>query len=241
MASAARGIVAPVLGTPVSRRSRRLADRSGNGRGRRDPFCATTSLRFSPSSRRRFGKRGRTLLGVSYRGRVASLILETERLRLRPFVLEDRDDLFAVLGDAETMHYYPEPYTRDGVLDWIQDNLRRYGRDGFGLWAMELRESEEFVGDCGPALREVDGTGEIELGWHVKRAFWGQGLASEAAAACRDWVFGNIRPGRLIALVRSENIQSRRVAEKIGMRVEGEVAYGSMGWLHLVYAVHPSE
>jgi ribosomal-protein-alanine N-acetyltransferase len=176
---------------------------------------------------------------VSYRFSMVSLILETERLRLRPFRLEDRDELFAVLGDAETMRYYPEPFTSEGTLDWIHDNLRRYRQDGFGLWAMDLKETGELVGDCGPAVREVDGVAEIELGWHVRRAFWGQGLATEAAVACRDWVFRNIRPSRLIALVRPDNGQSCRVAEKIGMTVEGEVEYGSMSWLHLVYAIHP--
>ena len=104
---------------------------------------------------------------------------------------------------------------------------------------MVLKETGNLVGDCGPAVREVDGIAEIELGWHVMRAFWGQGLATEAAAACRDWAFRNIGPSRLIALVRPENGQSCRVAEKIGMTVEGEVEYGSVGWLHLVYAIHP--
>ena len=64
---------------------------------------------------------------------MVSLILETERLRLRPFRLEDQDEFFAVLGDAETMRHYPEPFTSEGTLDWIQDNLRRYRQDGFGL------------------------------------------------------------------------------------------------------------
>lgn len=185
------------------------------------------------------GRRRRKLVTVAIVGPMAPLILETERLRLRPFRLEDRDELFAVLGDGETMRYYPEPYTKDGALDWIQDNLRRYRQEGFGLWAMELKATGELAGDCGPAVREVEGKAEIELGWHVKRAFWGQGLATEAAAACRDWIFRNVRPTRLIALVRPENVQSRRVAEKIGMTVEGEVAYGFMGWLHLVYAIRP--
>ena len=76
--------------------------------------------------------------------------LETERLRLRPYTLGDVDDLFAIVGDPETMAYYPEPYTREGTHRWIEDNLRRYVVDGFGLWAMEMKETGVFVGDCGP-------------------------------------------------------------------------------------------
>ena len=165
-------------------------------------------------------------------------ILETNRLRLRTLRNEDLEDLLWVLGDPETMRFYPAPFTRQLVEEWIRDSINRYQRDGIGLWAVELKATGELVGDCGPAVRQVLGAREIELGWHVNRALWGQGLATEAAAACRDWVFRHIHPSRLIALVRPENTQSRRVAEKIGMTVEGEVAYGSMGWRHLVYAIH---
>lgn len=86
--------------------------------------------------------------------------------------------------------------------------------------------------------RIVEGREEVELGWHVKRSHWGRGIAPEAAAACRDHAFGALGLERLISLIRPENIPSRRVAEKIGMTVDGEVAYGSMGWPHLVYAIH---
>jgi RimJ/RimL family protein N-acetyltransferase len=61
--------------------------------------------------------------------------LETERLRLRPYTLDDLDALFGILGDPETMAYYPEPYTREGTLRWIEDNLR-------GMWWM--------ASACGP-------------------------------------------------------------------------------------------
>jgi ribosomal-protein-alanine N-acetyltransferase len=164
-------------------------------------------------------------------------ILETNRLRLRPLRNEDLEDLLGVLGDPETMRFYPAPYTRQLVEEWIKDSINRYRRDGIGLWAVELKATGELIGDCGPAVREVLGAREIELGWHVKRDFWRQGLATEAAEASRDWVFRNIHPSRLIALVRPENNPSRRVAEKIGMTVEQEVEYGSMGWVHLVYAI----
>jgi [ribosomal protein S5]-alanine N-acetyltransferase len=171
-----------------------------------------------------------------YPGLVDGILLETERLRLRPFREDDVDDLFAVLGDAETMRYYPEPFTRDGVVGWIENYITRYWRDGFGLLAMELKDTGELVGDCGPAVREVEGEREVELAWHVKRAQWGRGLAPEAALVCRDWAFDHVGP-RLISLIRPENIQSIRVAEKIGMKPERRTTYGSEGWLHVVYAI----
>jgi ribosomal-protein-alanine N-acetyltransferase len=101
--------------------------------------------------------------------------LETERLRLRPYTLDDLDDLFEILGDKETMSYYPEPYSRDRTMGWIEDNVKRYEMDGFGLWAMEMKETGDFVGDCDPAVREVERQREIEIGWHVHRALWNEG------------------------------------------------------------------
>jgi ribosomal-protein-alanine N-acetyltransferase len=166
-------------------------------------------------------------------GKESGFRLETERLRLRPYTLDDLDALFKILGDPETMTYYPEPYSRDRTLRWIEDNVRRYEVDGFGLWAMELRETGGFVGDCGPAVREVDGQREVEIGWHVNRAWWNRGLATEAARACGEYCFSALGLERVISLIRPENLPSRRVAEKIGMIIEREVDWH--GYRHLVY------
>jgi RimJ/RimL family protein N-acetyltransferase len=166
-------------------------------------------------------------------GKESGFQLETERLRLRPYTLDDLDALFEILGDPETMTYYPEPYSRDRTLGWIENNVRRYEVDGFGLWAMELRETGGFVGDCGPAVREVDGQREVEIGWHVNRAWWNRGLATEAARACAEYCFSALGLERVISLIRPENLPSRRVAEKIGMIIEREVDWH--GYRHLVY------
>ena len=168
------------------------------------------------------------------------IILETKRLLLRRFRLDDLESLAAILGDPETVRFYPEPFTRERTLKWIEDNLRRYEADGFGLWAVQLKSTGEFIGDCGPAVQDVEDAREIELGWHVRRQLWGKGLATEAATVSRDWVFENLAAERLISLIRPENQASRRVAEKIGMQVSREVAFGSKGWPHLLYEVTPA-
>ena len=113
------------------------------------------------------------------------VILETPRLMLRELVDEDVDALSRVLSDCETMRYYPAPYDRAGVEQWVARNRRRYANDGHGLWAMVLRESGELVGDCGLTRQEVEGEILLEIGYHLRRDLWGQGLAPEAARACR--------------------------------------------------------
>ena len=143
--------------------------------------------------------------------------LETERLVLRPFDLEDIDELAPILGDPETMQYYPAPFTLEKSRQWIEWNLSNYREHGHGLWALEAKETGELLGDCGLIPQTVDGRREVEVGWHVKRSHWRRGLATEAGAACRDYAFGDLGLARLISLIRPENVASRRVAEKLGM------------------------
>src|SRR5260370_32119071 len=141
-------------------------------------------------------------------------ILETSRVILREFCSDDAEALARTLSDPETMRFYPAPFDRAGVEEWINRNLYRYREQGHGLWAMILKSSSELVGDCGLTVQDVDGQSEIEVGYHVRRDLWGQGLATEVARACRDFGFARLRVERLISLIRPENFASRRVAEK---------------------------
>jgi ribosomal-protein-alanine N-acetyltransferase len=162
-------------------------------------------------------------------------ILETPRLILREFSSEDVNALARVISDPETMRFYPAPFDRAGVEEWIARNRRRYAKDGHGLWAMILKSTGELIGDCGLTVQRVDSTDEIEIGYHVRRDHWGQGLATEAARACRDFGFARLPVDHLISLIRPENISSRRVAVKNGMTVWKEVI--RVGLSHLVYSI----
>ncbi|MGA9544319.1 MAG: GNAT family N-acetyltransferase [Candidatus Sulfotelmatobacter sp.] len=166
-------------------------------------------------------------------------IFETPRLILREFSADDVDALGRVLSDAETMRFYPAPLDHAGVEEWIARNLRRYATDGHGLWAMLLKTSGELIGDCGLTVQPVDSTDEIEIGYHVRRDYWGQGLATEAARACRDYGFARLPVDLIISLIRPENIPSRRVAEKNGMTIWKEVI--RKGIPHLVYKIHRAQ
>lgn len=143
--------------------------------------------------------------------------LETERLILRDMTMGDLNALSAILGDPETMRFYPAPKSRAESVGWIEWNLRNYAEHGFGLWALTLKETGEFVGDCGLTVQPVGDERFVEVGYHVRRDRWGQGLATEAAIACRDHAFDTVGVERLIALVRVENVASAAVARKIGM------------------------
>jgi ribosomal-protein-alanine N-acetyltransferase len=163
------------------------------------------------------------------------MILETPRLMLRELAPEDADEMARILSDPETMRHYPAPFDRAGVEAWIERNRQRYAVDGHGLWAVVLKSTGELIGNCGLIKQQVDGADELEVGYHLRRDCWGQGYATEAARACRDYGFAHYPVERIISLIRPDNWPSRKVAERNGMTLWKEVIWRER--LHCVYAV----
>lgn len=132
-----------------------------------------------------------------------------------------------LLGDPDVMRHYPRPKTRDEARGWIEWNKRNSAEHGYGLWIVE-NHMGEFVGDCGLTWQPVDGEQILEVGYHTVRTLQGHGYASEAARACIDLATGPIGESRVVAIINPENAPSRRVAEKIGLRVEREAEVRSL-------------
>jgi len=144
---------------------------------------------------------------------------ETARLLLRPLTPEDEAELAAVLCDAETMRWYPRPFTRDEVREWIERQLGRYS-SGTGLLGLVEKQTGRLIGDCGPVWQEVEDRTELEIGYHVNREHWNQGFATEATRAVIDYAFRQFSVERVVSMIRPENLASRRVAEKNGLTLE---------------------
>ena len=161
--------------------------------------------------------------------------METARLGLRPFRADDAGPMAEVLGDPVSMRFYPHPYSLEETRQWVDRNIARFEDDGLGLWAVVLKETGEVVGDCGAVHQQVDGSKELELGWHLHPAHQGRGYATEAATAWRDHALATTDRDRLIALILEANLPSRRVAERIGMTPWKTAEFG--GQPHLVYAL----
>jgi RimJ/RimL family protein N-acetyltransferase len=134
-------------------------------------------------------------------------VAETARLRLREQVPEDIGFFAEMLGDPDTLVHWPRPLTHAEAERWIAQNRRRYAEDGFGWWAVELRAGGDLVGDCGLARYTIDGVPEVELGYHFHRRNWGNGYATEAAAACVEIARARGLT-RLIALILPANVPS---------------------------------
>lgn len=159
------------------------------------------------------------------------VILQTERLVFRPFTSDD----FALLAD---LHSDPEVQRHLGGM-WTPEVIRRRldqyvaeqaGR-GHSKWKTCLRDGT-FVGRAGVSWWAP--TGELELGYTLKRTFWGGGLATEAAAGVAAWTFANTPAGRIIGFTDLENLASQRVLEKIGMVRQPDADVG-VGMVSAVY------
>ena len=146
------------------------------------------------------------------------MVIETERLILRDYNLEDFDALFEILSDAETMQHYPKPYDEEMTKHWIEWNIQNYKEYGFGIWAVELKETGEFIGDCGITIQNIDGEFLPEIGYHIHKKYWRKGLGSEAARAVRDWAFENTKYDCLYSYMKYTNIGSFSTAIANGMK-----------------------
>ena len=152
-------------------------------------------------------------------------VLETKRLLLRHFTLDDLDDLFALYRDREVTQYMPDaPKSYDETkeeLEWIIEEY--YGHCGFGLWATILKETNMFIGRCGLVPWTIEKREEVEVAYALARKYWGQGLGTEAAQTIAQYGFEHLHFSRLICMVTCEHHASIRVAQKIGMTFEKEV------------------
>ena len=154
---------------------------------------------------------------MDHEGTGAVIILETERLFLREMDKSDYDALYRVLADTEIMRHYPYTFDEALVRAWIERNIDRYRVNGFGLWAVCLKESGEMIGDCGLTLQIISGNVLPEIGYHIRRDFQRRGYAKEAAKAVRDWAFRNTDYPALYSYCKYTNVPSIRTAESIGM------------------------
>lgn len=165
-------------------------------------------------------------------------MLETPRLRLREWTAGDIPNLTTFLGDAEVMYAYEHGFTADEVANWLSWNLASYQENGYGLWAIELKETGEVIGECGLTDQEVEGADYLEIGYHLKRSAWHHGYALEAARACKVYAFAVLKADEVVSIVRDTNLASMNVAIRNGMTVRKRFVkqYRGMAMPHYLFS-----
>jgi RimJ/RimL family protein N-acetyltransferase len=162
--------------------------------------------------------------------------LTTERLILRAFRDDDLDAYAEMCADPEVMRYLGEgkPLSRFEAWRQMAFFMGHWQLRGFGLWALEEKESGRFIGRAG--LLQPEGWPGFEVGWTLGRASWGKGYATEAAREALRYAFEVLDRDHVISLIRPDNHPSIRVAERLGEQLEGEVEF--FGGPTLIYGIH---
>ncbi len=149
------------------------------------------------------------------------IVLETERLTLRPFRESDLDGYAEMCADPEVMRFIGERKTMTRAEAWrhMAMALGHWQLRGYGWWALEERNSRTFVGRAG--IWRPEGWPGLEAAWTLHRAHWGNGYATEAARAALGFAFSQLQAPQVISLIDPANSASIRVAERIGERRVG--------------------
>ena len=162
-------------------------------------------------------------------------IIKTKRLILREFRESDLDSYSEMGADSEVMRYIREGKVLSRVESWrsMATIMGHWYLRGYGLWAVEEQQSGEMIGRIG--CWKPEGWIGLEIGWMLRRDFWGKGFATEAGKASMDFAFTKLNQSHVISLIRPDNVASRKVAEKLGEKLEGETEiFGSKA---LVYGI----
>ncbi len=168
------------------------------------------------------------------------MILETERLYLREMDQSDFNSLCKILQDEETMAAYEGAFSDSEAQEWLDRQIFRYQKWGFGLWAVILKQTNEMIGQCGLTMQPWKDKEVLEIGYLFERSYWHRGYAIEAAMACKKYAFEILEADEVCSIIRDTNIASQNVAVRNGMTVMDRWTkhYRGVDMPHLRYVVY---
>lgn len=180
--------------------------------------------------------------------RINEYIFESSRLGFRMWKESDKDLLYNMNANKEVMRYFPKTLDykeTDSFLDRIQEHFKE---KGYGLWAVEIKETKEFIGFIGflNATFEAEFTPCVEIGWRLDNKYWNKGYATEGAKACLQYGFIELNLDAVYSFTAEINKPSENVMKKIGLKKTGEfkhlrVEEGSPLKPHVLYKIEKKE
>lgn len=155
--------------------------------------------------------------------------IETAHLILRGWREEDFEPFAAMMAEAEVARFLTGDQRAQSRAEAWRDMALFVGHwalRGYGLFAVEEKASGAFIGRVGPWQPEA--WVGFELGWGLRRDYWGQGYAFEAARAAGDWAFAHFKPQRIVSLIHASNTSSQKLAGRLGMRISASTLHAGM-------------
>jgi RimJ/RimL family protein N-acetyltransferase len=145
--------------------------------------------------------------------------IRTDRLLMRRWVDSDREPFAALNADSETMHFFPATLDRAASNAFVDRIESRFEQQGYGLWALEVIDTGEFIGFTGlsPMPNDVPGAGGTEVGWRLARHAWHRGYATEAATAVLDVAFRGVGMKEIWSVTAVLNEPSQAVMRRLGL------------------------
>jgi RimJ/RimL family protein N-acetyltransferase len=145
--------------------------------------------------------------------------LTTDRLLLRQWRDSDREPFAALNADPAVMEHFPALQTREQSDALIDRNIPELDGRGWGLWALEVKDTGEFIGFTGLNVPSFDAPflPGVEIGWRLSKGAWGNGYATEAARAALAYAFGPAGLDEIVSFTATTNLPSQRVMQRIGM------------------------
>lgn len=146
-------------------------------------------------------------------------MIETPRLLLRDWIPADRDCFVSMNTDPEVMRYFPALVPPEETDAMLARNRAAIDEGGFGFWAVEGKETGEFIGFIGLGVPRFEAhfTPCVEIGWRLAARYWNRGLATEGATELLRYAREVLGLSEVVAFTAVDNAPSRRVMEKIGM------------------------
>jgi [ribosomal protein S5]-alanine N-acetyltransferase len=147
-------------------------------------------------------------------------IIETNRLILREFIIQDDKALLEIMSDGGMPHLAQfGPLDINYARGFLERMIKSYKENEFGLWAIVEKETEHLIGYCGLHKVTIDEkwTPKIELAYRIYKKLWGKGFATEAAKAVQDYAFKKLNLDEIVSCIAHDNNRSMRVAEKGGL------------------------
>ncbi|MDE7174421.1 MAG: GNAT family N-acetyltransferase, partial [Helicobacter sp.] len=175
----------------------------------------------------------------------ARTILATQRTILREYTQKDFETLCEILGDSQTMYAWGQGFEAQETQEWLDEQIKSYEQNGFGIWAIFDKKSGEIIGNAGLNYKTIhaDKIAQdkpqkvIEIGYLLRHDFWGKGYATECANACMEYAFSVLGLEKVHCFVKEDNLASIKVAQRLGMRKIDECmqVYKGKKLPHLVF------